>query len=335
MYRTNFEDEATSYRELYEAKKKKIIKWSIIGVGALIILFVFINSFTIVKPGYHGVKYAFGTVQEEEAPQGFNWHAPWVNIEQYPTSTEVEKRIIEKDEEGTITDDNTFMLNTGDGKSVKVALTYNYHYQPDMLDHVFVKFRRKSGPEIADQYIDQQIINIGQNLTTTSSVLQVYSQKRAEINAKWYDLLRENLASDGIVLEEFTIVDVIPDNKTLEILQQVADEENKRELVKRQRKTLEEDNLNIAQQNINNKLAAEGEKEVAIVKAQQKAETDKINAEAQAAVKLELAQAEAKANLEVAKSISATLIEYNKWNNWNGEWPTYMLGDDTSMFLGR
>lgn len=319
----NYQDRQMSYREKQAQLKKQIIRGSLLAIIFITVISVFFSSFTIVKPGYHGVKYAFGTLQEEEVGQGWSWHFPWEDIQPYATSTEVEKRLYVVDDNGKVLDDNTIQLNTGDGKSVKVAFTYNYKFEPDKLDHIFTKFRRKTGPEIADQYIDQQIINRGQAISTQHSVLQVYSQKRGEINATWFEILREDLRKDGIILEEFTIVDVIPDAKTLEILQQVADEENNRELVIRQRNTLKEQEQNIAQQNANDLLAAQGAKEVAIIKAQEKAERITIEARAQA-----------EANNDLEKSLTPSLVQYEwilAWKAGGSQVPK--ISGDSNAFI--
>lgn len=270
--------------------------------GIIIIWILIAQSHTVVKPGHGGVQYSlFGGLKQEVLGGGMKWHAPWTNVYQYPTSTEIEKRTIVKDEAGKVKSDDSITVNTGDGKSVKVAYTYNYSMEQDQLPHIFTKFRRKTGPQIADQYIDQQFINTIQNIATSHSVLEVYSQDRAEIQKEVFEQVKKALGADGIVLEEFTIVDVVPDEKTLTVLQQIADEQNKRELVIRQRNTLAEEEKNIVQQNKNNLATAEGNKAVAEVTAQQNAATALIEAEGQA-----------KANRELSSSLTPQVLEMKK-----------------------
>lgn len=279
--------------------RKFVIGGVFTGVILVIAVIIFFQSFTVVKPGYAGVKYStFNGLNKTPVTQGFNWHAPWTNVHQYPTSTEIEKRLIVRDNDGVIKTDNSITVNTGDGKSVKVAYTYNFSMEQDKLPHIFTKYRRKPAPQIADENIDQQIINTFQNIGTAHSVLEIYSQKRAAINTDVFNQVREDMAVDGIKIEELTIVDVVPDEKTLAVLQQIADEQNKRELVVRQRNTLAEENINIEQQNKNNLNKAQGDKAVAEVAAQQKASTLAIEAAGQA-----------KANREVAGSITPALIQ--------------------------
>lgn len=282
-------------------KEQKRFRRFIIGgagslVGLIVILILVMNAFTLIKPGHGGVKYSmFAGLNPDPIANGTYWHAPWTKVKQYPTSTEIKKHLIEEKA------DNSISVNTGDGKSVKVAYTYNYSMQLEKLPHIFTKYRRKPAPQIADENIDQQFINSFQNIATKHSVLEVYSQKRAEINKEVFEKVRDDLAKDGIIIEEFTIVDVVPDDATLAVLQQIADEQNKRELVIRQRNTLKEEEKNIEQQNINNKALQQGKKQVAEIASQQIAQSLEIEAEGQA-----------KANRELQGSITQPLIEMRK-----------------------
>lgn len=308
---TDYEAERNK-RAAEQAKFRKLIIGGGIAVAAIIAgLITFFNSYSVITPGHGGVQYSLsGGVKQEVLGQGWNWHWPVVNVTQYPTSTEIEKRLIIRKEDGSVKSDDSIQVNTGDGKSVRMAFTYNYSMKPDMLPHIFTKFRRQSGPQIADNYIDQQIINIMQQLGTKHSVLEVYSQKRGEINQKAFEELRDDLGKDGIILEEFTIVDIVPDTATLQVLQQIADEQNKSELVIRQRNTLAQEEQNIAQQNKNNLASANGAKAVAEVKAQENAQVSFIEAEGQAKANRELASSITPALLQLKQLEVAPLIKY-------------------------
>lgn len=301
MYGATDREAERQARLAQQAKfRKLVIGGAAAFVGIIIGLIVLFNSYTVVKPGHAAVQHSlFSGVQKETVGPGMDWHAPWVNLYQYPTSTEIEKRTIDKNDKGEITRDDSIVVNTGDGKSVHVAFTYNYSMQDEKLPHIFTKFRRKPASQISNEYIDQQFINNFQNIATKHSVLEVYSQERESISKEVNQLVKDELGKDGIILEQFTIVDVVPDEATRAILQQIADEQNKRELVIRQRNTLKEEEANIAQQNANNLKSAEGAKAVAEVKAAENANVAFIEAEGRA-----------KANKELASSITPALIQW-------------------------
>ncbi|WP_368900782.1 prohibitin family protein [Oceanobacillus oncorhynchi] len=250
-----------------------------IAVGLFLIglLAVGIMSIYRVSPGYMGVVYSMnGGVQEETKTQG--WHVVWPNqkVISYPVSTEMEEITIE--------------AGTNDGKTVKMKVQYAYHMNPEMLPHVFTKFRGRTAEDIASSYINQQIRDISQAQTREQSVLGVYSQNTTEIIADIRDSLSEVLVEDGIALERFTISDVEPDEETLVTLQGIADAQNQQELLKREE-------ANKEQEVINNKIAADGEKEVKLIEA----------------------QAEAESNELVQASITQQLIDYELAQKWDGQ----------------
>lgn len=250
-----------------------------IAVGLFLIAAVVIGIMSIyrVSPGYMGVVYSMnGGVQDETKSQG--WHVVWPNqkVISYPVSTEMEEVKIE--------------AGTNDGKTVAMKVQYAYHMNPEMLPHVFTKFRGRTAEDIASSYINQQIRDISQAQTREQSVLGVYSQNTTEIIADIRESLSEVLAEDGINLERFTISDVEPDEETLVTLQGIADAQNQQELLKREE-------ANKEQEVINNRIAADGAKEVKLIEA----------------------QAEAESNELVQASITQQLIDYELAQKWNGE----------------
>lgn len=299
----------------YAKMRKRIIKWVSWGIGVIILLIVLLNSTTRVNPGFAGVQYSLlSGMKEEVLKEGLRWHAPWVNVYEYPVSTEtVALRNPKKDEDR---EDDSIQVNTADTKSVAVDVRYAYKMKEDQLPYIFKRFRRQDADWIADNYIKAEILNITQSVTTKNSVIEVYSQNREKIASEVRDELEKSLAEDGIVLEKFTFTDVRPDKKTQDILQQVADAENQRELLKRQEKNSAQEANNIAQQKKNEEQAAEADKRIA-----------KINAEKQAEVTLIEAKAQAQANKELSKSITQTLVDYEIAKKADKiEWPKVFGG---------
>ena len=84
----------------------------------------------------------------------------------------------------------------------------------------------------------------------------------------------------------------------------------------------------VAQQN---KLRAQTEADQRIVEAKAAAEVKKVNADAAAYELLAEAKAKAEANKELSASLTNELIQYTYAQNWNGELPTVMAGENSSM----
>lgn len=253
-------------------------------------------SSTVVDPGYKGVVFSLnGGLQKEVLDQGFNFHAPtpYHRVYQYPVSTETVYMTKGKET------DNSFDVNTSDGKSVNVDVVYSYHMQAEKLPHIFTKFRRQNHDQIEDTYLKTLIKTVMQEVTTNYSVLGVYTEHREEVTKKIFDKLSAILSKDGIILENFALADVRPDQNTLKSIQAIADAQNRQEFLRREEQ-------NKRQEAINNKIEAEGKKEVAI-----------INAEGQA-----------EANRRLESSLTPKLVQYEWIKKWDGKLPSVQGGNN-------
>ncbi|WP_342430797.1 prohibitin family protein [Neobacillus sp. FSL H8-0543] len=282
--------------------KKQIIS-IIIAVFVVAILILGVITMTEkIEPGYKGVVYSLnGGIKDEVLDQGLQIVMPWEQVTQYPVSTETV--YLTKGTDGGSTSDGSFNINTYDGKSVNVDVVYSYKMEPEKLPHIFTKFRRQTHEEIQAGYLKTQIKSVMQEVSTLYSVLGVYAENRAEITKEMQKLLKERLEVDGIIIENFSLSDVRPDEETLLSLQKIADAQNQQEFLKREQKNKE-------QEAINAKIEAEGKKNVAIVEAEADAEQTRIRAEAQA-----------KANNLLSESMTPAIIQDNWIKRWDGIMP--------------
>lgn len=305
-------------KEAYEAefaKRKKQIVGLVVTV--LVVIFAIIMWFTCtvkIQPGYKGVKYSLnGGLQKEVLDQGMHFIPPWVSVTSYPISTET-VYLTKNKTEGSENNDS-FDINTSDGKSVNVDVTYSYHMEDKYLPHIFTKFRRQDAPEIEKGYIKTQLKTVMQAVSTRYGVLAIYAEKRDEATVEMKHALKQVLKKDGILLETFSLSDVRPDERTLESLQQIADAQNKNEFLKREQKNKE-------QQMINDKIDAENKKQVAIINAEATAQETQIKADAQAA-----------ANAKLQQSLTAQIIQDNWIKKWDGKVPAVQGGTNSLIQL--
>lgn len=294
------EDQDSQKQATYDKQKKRIIGFGIVGVTLIAVIIILFTSIYRVDPGYMGVVYSMnGGVQDEVKGQGWHIVLPNQKVITYPVSTEMENIQIE--------------AGTNDGKTVILSVQYAYHMNPEMLPHVFTKFRGRTAEDISSSYVNQQIRDRAQSETRVHSVLAVYSQDTTRIIQSIQDQLEAILAEDGIVLERFTISDVEPDEATLQTLQGIADAQNQNELLQREE-------ANRAQEAINNRIEAEGRSAVRVIDSEAKALETMIEAEA---------QAEANALLEA--SLTGNLVQYEWIKQWDGIMPKVSGGDSGNL----
>jgi regulator of protease activity HflC (stomatin/prohibitin superfamily) len=294
--------------------KKKIGR--LVGgvVGGIFAIVLIAQSSTIVQPGYQGVQFSLaGGLKDKVLTQGLKWHAPWVEVTQYPVSTET-VYLTKKDTKDS-PGNESMDVNTSDGKSVNIDVVYSYHMESKKLPHIFTKFRRAESDVIEDGYMKTRLKTAIQEVTTDHSVLGVYTEQRSEVTAKITEELEKVLGKDGIILENFAMSDVRPDKKTLVSLQKIADAQNHQEFLKREE-------VNKTQEAINNKVEAEGKAAVAVVEAEAKAKKIQIEADAQSA-----------ANAKLQQSLTNEIIQSNWIDKWDGAQPLVGGGSNSLIQL--
>jgi prohibitin 1 len=255
---------------------------------------------TTIEPGYAGVVYnANGGLEQNTLGQGWHMVAPWKSVTEYPVSTETVylTKVSEESDK-----DNSFNISTKEGKPVNVDVMYSYHMEQDKLPHIFTKFRRAEADAIEAGYIKQQLKTVIQEVTSNYSVLDVYGEKRGEIQDKIQKEFAERLKPDGIIVENFSFGEIRPDAQSMAAIQAKVDAQQK------------------LQQYETEKKQAEVLAEKARIEAQGKADAAFIEA-----------QGKAKANQVLQQSITPELIEYTKAQKWDGKLPTYQGGTGTIM----
>jgi regulator of protease activity HflC (stomatin/prohibitin superfamily) len=131
--------------------------------------------------------------------------------------------------------------------------------------------------------------------------------------------MREDLAPYGINVSTVAIEDIdFTDAFTNAVeAKQVATQERLTAQTQQERLTME----------------AEAAAKRETIKAQADAEVAKIEADAEAYAIKARAEAEAEANKKVADSLTVELIDYNKVQQWNGEMPMIMGGENVNPIL--
>lgn len=187
-----------------------------------------------------------------------------------------EQLILEKSKK----DDDSIKVATSDDASISISFQMSYRYKPEEVVSTYRKFRGMDGEAIVNQRIKSVLKSKISEVTSSYSLMDVYSGNRSEINNQITEYLNTEFGEEyGIEVLDASIIDVHPDDKL-------------KESIDARVKALQE------------KQQAEAEQEK--IKVQK--ETEKMQAEADAQIEITKAQAEAEANRLKSESITDELI---------------------------
>lgn len=261
--------------------KSKLIGAIVSGVVILGVLVGVIASGHSIKAGYVGIIYSLdGGIKSEVLSQGLHFVNPLSSVRQYSVATE-QGYLSKSSKEGS-KDDDSFDIPTSDGKTVNVDLEYSFHFDADKLPQTFTKFKGQDGKTIEDTFIRGKLKAWTQEISSTFSVIDIYGEKRTELNAKVLKHVKDNFDEYGIVIDSVNFSRIELDEKTLEAIQA---------------------RINKQQELETSKLEAE---------------KAKIDAEA----KVTKAEGEAKANAALSKSIDQSILQSKFLDKWDGKMPT-------------
>jgi len=240
-----------------------------------------------ITPGYAGVVYnKMGGLEEETLGQGLKPVLPWKSVTAYPVSTETVYLKKTKDE------DHSLNVSTSEGKPVNLDVMYSYNMEASKLPHIFTKFKRQTSEQIEATYIKSQLQDAIQLVTSKYGILEVYGEKRGEIQTQVQDNLAKRLKVDGINLEKFTLGEIRPDEGAMKAINTKVDAQQAQETMK-----------------------------VALETAKVEADKKRAEAQGEADKKVIAAQGEAKANKELQQSLSPDIINYEIAKKWDGKQP--------------
>ena len=251
-------------------------------ISGIVIFVVLICIFACAKrvpTGYKGVIYNMNGGANGDTI-GTGWHivSPSKRVKLFTVGNE--QLLLTKDKREGSKGDDSFKVSTSDDASIAISFQMSYRFNEEKLVDTYKKFKGMSGEEIVNNRVKTVLKSKVSEVTTTHSMMDIYSGNRAQINNDITGYLNSAfLKSYGIEVLDASIVDVHPDNKLKEAI----------------------DNRVTALQQ---KQQAQAEQEKVIVESQ----TALIKAENDAEIKRKQAQAEADANKVKNSSITNSLI---------------------------
>lgn len=254
----------------------------LLGIAVVAGAAMLIKGGTYVGQGEVGVVYSMKDgVQEETLSPGFHLVSPFDKVRDYPVSQQqlvLSNNASDFNEEELEKD--THVDAPADGGMVKMNLTVNYNFMPDRVTDLYEKFNGMDGESLVESKVKNSIIAYIKEVTPNFSVMDIYSDKRAEVGQAITEYLNSKLNDEyGIEVSSALIIDVQLDEALQAKVQ--AKEQAKQDAEK-----------------------AELDKQTAIAQGEAK----KAEAEANAQVTITNAQAEAEANRLKSESVTDELI---------------------------
>lgn len=234
-----------------------------------------------VHTGYVGVVYSAKGVEQQTISQGWHFMSPLKHVSEFPIT---QQRVVfsnSPSDYGTKEHADWHIDAPANGGTIAINLTVNYNFLPEHVVELYTKFGGMDGESLMESKIQNDIIAYVKEVTPQFSVMQIYSDDRAGVNAAITNYLNEKLTAEyGINVSSALIVDAQPDDTLMQKIR--AKEQAKQD-------------AEIAELNKQTALA--------------QAETDKVKAQTEADVKMIEAQAEADANKVLSESITPELIQ--------------------------
>ena len=275
--------------------RKGIVVAVISGVLALGVAVTALVCLERVPVGYVGVVYSAGGVEDKTIPQGWHMMSPLKKVAHFPIS---QQQIVFSDDPSdynAIEHADWSIDAPADGGMVKINLTVNYNFMPDRVVELYSRFNGMNGETLVESRIQNSIIAFVKEVTPRFSVMDIYSDKKSEVNEAITEYLNEKLQDEyGINIASALVIDVELDNTLMQKVQAKEQAKQDAEIAELEKQT------------------AMAQAETDKVKAQAKADVDLIEAQAEADAARIAAEAEAEANSNIAQSITPELIQWQE-----------------------
>jgi regulator of protease activity HflC (stomatin/prohibitin superfamily) len=266
-----------------------------IGVLAILAVAILNSGCTKVEPGWAGIRVKlYGSqrgVQDFPVITGRVWYNPWTEeIYQFPTYMQ---NVVwsANSHEGSNYDDS-FTANSQEGVPFNFDVGVSYQIDSAQVPHIFLKFR-EDARTLTQIYIRNQVRDFFSIESSKMPIMRIVGPGKQVLLDRVLTDLREKLGPDGIRFDNISIIG------KMRLPQQVEDSINS--VIEATQRALE----------AQNKVA------------QSKAEAEQRVAEANGIAQSTLikAKAQADANQILNASLTASLIQYEALQRWNGILP--------------
>lgn len=299
----DYENEAARAKKI----RRRLWMWIPIGVILLIGIIFLTNSCSSVPAGHTGILTTFGKVEDRILTEGLNWKSPFQKV------IKMDNRTQKKVEE--------FQAFSSDIQEVNIMLAVNYSINQETAQNLY----RTVGVEYYTNIVYPRL------LESTKSVFSSYTAEqlignRENLSNEIKDLVIPDVARYGIIISDISVQDIdFTDAFTNAVeAKQVAAQDKLTAETKQAQLTME------AEQEAHRQvIKAQADAEQAKIAAQADLEVTKIQADAAEYAGLK----EAAKNKAISEWLTPDLLQYYYIQQWDGKLPTYMLGENTGIFM--
>lgn len=264
-------------------------------IVAVVIIAVIGGVFTVkslhrVGQGEVGVVYSMKNgVKEETMKPGWHFISPFDKMSTYPVSQQqlvLSNNAADFNEEEL--EQDTHVDAPADGGMVKLNMSVNYNFIPERVTGLYERFNGMDGDQIVESKIKNSILAYIKEVTPGFSVMDIYSDKRAEVGQAITEYLNEKLEDEyGIQISSALIIDVQLDEELQAKVQQ-------KEQAKQDAEKAELDKQTAIAQGEAAKAKAEADAQVTITNAQAEAEANRLKSESITDELIRMTEAEAR-----------------------------------------
>ena len=264
-------------------------------IVAVVIIAVIGGVFTVkslhrVGQGEVGVVYSMKNgVKEETMKPGWHFISPFDKMSTYPVSQQqlvLSNNAADFNEEEL--EQDTHVDAPADGGMVKLNMSVNYNFIPERVTGLYERFNGMDGDQIVESKIKNSILAYIKEVTPGFSVMDIYSDKRAEVGQAITEYLNEKLEDEyGIQISSALIIDVQLDEELQAKVQQ-------KEQAKQDAEKAELDKQTAIAQDEAAKAKAEADAQVTITNAKAEAEANRLKSESITDELIRMTEAEAR-----------------------------------------
>lgn len=249
-----------------------------------------IKSLERVGQGEVGVVYSMKNgVKDETLKPGWHFISPFDKMSTYPVSQQqlvLSNNAADFNEEEL--EQDTHVDAPADGGMVKLNMSVNYNFIPERVTGLYERFNGMDGDQIVESKIKNSILAYIKEVTPGFSVMDIYSDKRAEVGQAITEYLNEKLEEEyGIQISSALIIDVQLDEELQAKVQQ-------KEQAKQDAEKAELDKQTAIAQGEAAKAKAEADAQVTITNAQAEAEANRLKSESITDELIRMTEAEAR-----------------------------------------
>ena len=183
-------EERKKREELEKEEMRKMIKWSCIWVWAIILLFLFFNSWFIVEPWYNRFTVTLGKINQTV-------YSDWLHLKT-PIITKAVKYNIQTQKLEAVADASSKDLQT-----VSASIVVNYKYQESSVVTLYKNVGKEE--KVAEKIIQPAVQEVFKSVVAKYSAEQLITD-RSKVSQDIETALNDRLKTYWIQIQAFNIV---------------------------------------------------------------------------------------------------------------------------------